>query len=85
MSNELNKDMRDNNMSETLSRQVTLQLSPEQYERLFFQPSVAKGDLAKRLGMWFYHFARLSHRPVRSYGLLSFYFLLDMLADTIPR
>lgn len=36
---------------ESLTRQVTLQLSPEQYERLFFQPSApARGDLAKRLG-----------------------------------
>lgn len=34
-----------------LSRQVTYQMSPEQYERLFLQPSAAKGDLAKRLGM----------------------------------
>jgi succinate-acetate transporter protein len=33
-----------------LSRQLTVQLSPDQYERLFFQPSAAKGDLAKRLG-----------------------------------
>jgi hypothetical protein len=33
-----------------LSRQVTYQLSAEQYERLFLQPSAAKGDLAKRLG-----------------------------------
>ena len=33
-----------------LSRQVTYSLSQEQYERLFFQPSQAKGDLAKRLG-----------------------------------
>lgn len=33
-----------------LSRQMTLQLSPDQYERLFFQPSAPKGDLAKRLG-----------------------------------
>ncbi|GAB7352088.1 hypothetical protein MBLNU459_g2589t1 [Dothideomycetes sp. NU459] len=32
-----------------LSRQVTVALSPEQYERLFFQPSApARGDLAKR-------------------------------------
>ncbi|XPS75443.1 hypothetical protein M3J09_007525 [Ascochyta lentis] len=32
-----------------LSRQVTVQLSPEQYERLFFQPSAPRrGDLAKR-------------------------------------
>jgi hypothetical protein len=30
---------------------MTLSLSPEQYERLFFQPSAGKGDLAKRLGM----------------------------------
>jgi succinate-acetate transporter protein len=33
-----------------LSRQLTVQLSPDQYERLFFQPSAAKGDLTKRLG-----------------------------------
>jgi len=33
-----------------LSRQMTMQLTSEQYERLFFQPSQAKGDLAKRLG-----------------------------------
>lgn len=32
-----------------LSRQVTVSLSPEQYEKLFFQPSApARGDLAKR-------------------------------------
>jgi hypothetical protein len=35
----------------SLSRQVTVALSPEQYERLFFQPSAPrKGDLAKRFG-----------------------------------
>ncbi|TVY80807.1 Protein alcS [Lachnellula suecica] len=33
-----------------LSRQMTVQLSSEQYERLFLQPQAAKGDLAKRLG-----------------------------------
>lgn len=33
-----------------LSRQYTVQLSSEQYERLFFQPTAAKGDLSKRLG-----------------------------------
>lgn len=33
-----------------LSRQITLNLSPDQYERLFFQPSAGKGDLSKRLG-----------------------------------
>jgi len=33
-----------------LLRQMTVSLSPEQYERLFFQPTAAKGDLAKRLG-----------------------------------
>lgn len=34
-----------------LSRQVTVQLSPEQYERLFFQPSAPRrGDFAKRFG-----------------------------------
>jgi hypothetical protein len=36
-----------------LSRQVTVQLSPEQYERLFFQPSAPRrGDLAKRFGTY---------------------------------
>jgi hypothetical protein len=34
-----------------LSRQVTVTMSPDQYERLFFQPSgPARGDLAKRFG-----------------------------------
>lgn len=33
-----------------LSRQHTVSLTPEQYERLFFQPTAAKGDLSKRLG-----------------------------------
>ena len=34
-----------------LSRQVTVQLSPEQYERLFFAPGPPRrGDLAKRFG-----------------------------------
>ena len=34
-----------------LSRQVTVTMSSDQYERLFFQPSgPAKGDFAKRLG-----------------------------------
>jgi succinate-acetate transporter protein len=35
---------------DNLSRQLTVQLSSDQYERLFFQPNAAKGDLAKRLG-----------------------------------
>jgi len=35
----------------SLERQVTLTLTPEQYERLFFQPSApARGDYAKRFG-----------------------------------
>lgn len=34
----------------SLSRQVTVTLDPADYERLFFQPSQAKGDLAKMLG-----------------------------------
>ena len=42
--------MNSNNGANDLSRQVTYSLSQEQYERLFFQPSQAKGDLAKRLG-----------------------------------
>jgi len=33
-----------------LGRQMTLQLSPDQYEKLFFQPTPARGDLAKRFG-----------------------------------
>lgn len=32
-----------------LSRQMTVALTPEQYEKLFFQPSAPRGDLAKRL------------------------------------
>ncbi|KAM3086904.1 hypothetical protein ACMFMG_001024 [Clarireedia jacksonii] len=36
--------------TQDLSRQITLQLNADQYERLFFQPTSAKGDLAKRLG-----------------------------------
>ena len=36
--------------SDELSRQITMQLSPDQYERLFFQPTKAKGDLATRFG-----------------------------------
>jgi uncharacterized protein len=39
-----------NDSDNSLTRNMTLQLSPEQYERLFFQPTSAKGDLAKRLG-----------------------------------
>lgn len=37
-----------------LSRQVTLNLSAEQYEKLFFAPAPARGEtaLAKRLGMF---------------------------------
>jgi hypothetical protein len=41
--------------SNDLTRQgttVTMQLSPDQYERLFFQPDKAKGDLARRLGTY---------------------------------
>ncbi len=35
----------------SLSRQVTVTMSPDQYERLFFQPSKpAAGDFAKRFG-----------------------------------
>jgi len=38
-----------------LSRQVTVSLSSEQYERLFFQPSAPRrGDLAKRFGISLY-------------------------------
>lgn len=35
-----------------LDRQMTVTLSPEQYERMFFQPSAPRhGDYAKRFGM----------------------------------
>lgn len=33
-----------------LDRQITMSLSSEQYERLFIQPSQAKGDAAQRYG-----------------------------------
>jgi hypothetical protein len=33
-----------------LAHQIKLQLSPKQYEQLFFQRLALKGDLAKRLG-----------------------------------
>jgi hypothetical protein len=48
--------------TQDLTRQITLQLNADQYERLFFQPTSAKGDLAKRLGMFFpsYHFLTIS-------------------------
>jgi hypothetical protein len=36
---------------EPLVRQVTVQMTSEQYERLFFQPSPPRGDFAKRLGI----------------------------------
>ena len=36
---------------ESLARQITMSISPEQYERLFFQPTPARGDLSKRLGI----------------------------------
>lgn len=32
-----------------LNRQITLNLSPDEYERLFFQPNAPRGDLSKRL------------------------------------
>jgi hypothetical protein len=31
---------------------VTMQLSADQYERLFFQPEKPKGDLSRRLGTY---------------------------------
>jgi hypothetical protein len=38
-----------------LSRQMTVALTPEQYERLFFQPEgPRRGDFSKRFGMSFY-------------------------------
>lgn len=50
MSNDLTNDKYADSSPNELSRQLTLQLSKEQYERLFFQPTAAKGDLAKVLG-----------------------------------
>jgi hypothetical protein len=41
--------------SNDLNRQtttLTMQLNADQYERLFFQPEKAKGDLAKRFGTY---------------------------------
>lgn len=49
-SSDLSDKIAQNPASNHLERQVTLQLNAEQYERLFFQPTPAKGDLAKRLG-----------------------------------
>lgn len=40
---------------------VTMQLSPEQYERLFFQPEKPKGDLSQRFGTF------LDHQDFRSH------------------
>lgn len=41
----------DSHQSNGLSRQMTVTMSPEQYERLFFQPNKpAAGDFAKRFG-----------------------------------
>jgi len=53
-SEEIKYAQRSNHMEEDvpLSRQMTIQISPEQYERLFFQPTPARGDLAKRVGMY---------------------------------
>lgn len=48
--NTLHHDNKELDSTNDLTRHMTLQLSPEQYERLFFQPTSAKGDLAKRLG-----------------------------------
>lgn len=52
MADEINEEKAYNHseMSAELTRQVTLNLSEAQYERLFFQPNQAKGDLAARLG-----------------------------------
>ena len=38
------------NDASPLSRQMTVTLSPEQYERLFFQPGQPKGDFSRRFG-----------------------------------
>jgi hypothetical protein len=53
-SSNLSDKVAQNPASNHLERQVTLQLNSEQYERLFFQPTQAKGDLAKRLGTSFH-------------------------------
>jgi hypothetical protein len=49
-SEQANGDKPNLNQKNDLSRQMTLQLDADQYERLFFQPSQAKGDLARRFG-----------------------------------
>ena len=44
-----------------LSRAMTVTLSDEQYERLFFQPSAPRrGDLAKRFGTFSHESASIS-------------------------
>lgn len=47
---EINEKPNNEFANNALSRQYTVQLTSEQYERLFFQPTAAKGDLSKRLG-----------------------------------
>lgn len=43
--------MTDQTTGAPLSRQVTVTMSPEQYERMFFQPGApSRGDYAKRFG-----------------------------------
>lgn len=46
------EDANDSTDGAPLGRQMTITLSAEQYERMFFQPSgPSRGDLAKRFGM----------------------------------
>ena len=65
-----------NHQHNDLSRQVTMSLSADQYERLFFQPSAAKGDLAKRLGMI---------RPYSPYSLSDLSLLTSIRKPHPPR
>jgi hypothetical protein len=80
-----------NNQHVDLSSQMTLSQSPDQYERLFFQPTAAKGDLAKRLGMSLSSIrqrmlirARKSDAP-RSLRLLDTLLKHCLLSPPIPR
>lgn len=47
---QINKTTSSDSDFSPLNRQYTVNLTPDQYERLFFQPTQAKGDLSKRLG-----------------------------------
>jgi hypothetical protein len=68
--------------SSPLSRQVTVALSPEQYERLFFQPSAPRrGDLAKRFGIRSRHF--VANHQANNIVSQSYYPWLDRFSSSV--